>query len=378
MPDDAIPPKPLTYHAFALWRFLAALIIMFYHFVHLSDDWRTWVPWLENMLPLLDLFFMVSGFLIYERYQSRLGNMKSFMVFLYKRLARLYPLHLITTLFFVALGVVWEAGLIRAENGPVLFDWSALPANFLLLQAWGTTEWLSFNFPSWSLSAEWLCYLLMPLVVLVATRSGIAGLIFGAVLAYMIALFVIAQGWSPAQSVAEMKNWGAFRAVGSFFIGAALVRIVHLTTFKMGSHLAGQISMAFTVWLMFQPAAYGLVLTALAATLWLAALAERDNPHGMAWMRPGLPVLAVSFGIYLWHPVLEAIYLKGIWRIIEPIVDFRIDWLFIPAAISTIVVALVSHVLFEKPIGDWLIDRLHGRKIRHALAARSALMEGGR
>ncbi|WP_114388893.1 acyltransferase family protein [Notoacmeibacter marinus] len=374
----ASAPKPTIYHAFAVWRFVAALIVMMYHFVHLSDDWRIWVPWLENMMPLLDLFFMVSGFLIYERYRHHLGNLKSFGTFLYKRLARLYPLHLITTTFFVLLGLGWEAGLIRAENGPYLFDWSALPANLLLLQAWGTTEWLSFNFPSWSLSAEWLCYLLMPLVVFIAARSGIPGLIFGAVIAYLLALFVIAQGWSAAQSIAEMKSWGALRGLGSFFIGAALVRFVEISTFRMRSHLVGQFAMGITVWLMFQPVAYGYILAALGGTLWLAALAERDNPDGMAWLRPGLPLFAVSFGIYLWHPILEAFFLKGVWRIIEPIVDFRIDWLFIPAALGTIIVALVSHALLEKPTGDWLIDRLRGRKTRHALAARTALMEGGR
>lgn len=378
MNSTAATQKPIVYHAFAVWRFLAALIVMMYHFVHQSDDWHIWVPWLENMLPLLDLFFMVSGFLIYERYRDKLGNAKAFGIFLYKRLARLYPLHLITTLFFVALGLGWETGVIRAENGPYLFDWSALPANLLLVQAWGTTEWLSFNFPSWSLSAEWMCYLLMPLVIAVGARKGITGLIGGAVIAYLIALFIIGQGWSTAQSIAEMKTWGAMRAVGSFFIGAALVHLVQLSTFRMRSHLAGQIAMAETIWLMFQPVGYGFVLAALAGTLWLAALAERDNPNGMAWLRPGLPIFAVSFGVYLWHPILEAFFLKGVWRIVEPVVDLRIDWLFIPAAIGTIIVALVSHIVFEKPVGDWLIDRLRGGKTRHALAADTALMEGGR
>lgn len=377
MPEHPVTQKLLTYHAFALWRFLAALVIMFYHFVHLSESWTFWVPWLEHMLPLLDLFFMVSGFLIYQRYRSRLTTKREYGLFLFKRLARLYPLHLITTLVFVLLGVGWEAGLIRAENGPILFDWSALPANLLLVQAWGTTEWMSFNFPSWSLSAEWMCYLSMPLVVFLAARGGIALLTAGAVCAFIVAQFIILQGWSPAESIADMKIWGAFRAVGSFCLGAAVVRLVEITRFRMRTHIAGQLAMAFTVWLMFQPVSYALVLAALAASLWLAALAERDNPAGLAWLRPALPVLAVSFGIYLWHPVLEAVYLKGLWRLLEPIADFPIDWLFIPAAVSTIAVALLSHALFEKPVGDRLISRIGERSGPRTRTARSALMESG-
>ncbi|MGL4268755.1 MAG: acyltransferase family protein, partial [Plesiomonas sp.] len=57
----------------------------------------------------------------------------------------------------------WGFTGIPAFQGP-FNHLSALPANVFLLQGLGRLS-LSWNFPGWSLSVEWLCYMLFPLII---------------------------------------------------------------------------------------------------------------------------------------------------------------------------------------------------------------------
>ena len=49
-----------------------------------------------------------------------------------------------------------------APSNPRWFDWSQLPAQVLLLQAWGVPGGQGWNAPTWTLSALIACYLLLP------------------------------------------------------------------------------------------------------------------------------------------------------------------------------------------------------------------------
>src|SRR6266576_3353967 len=52
----------------------------------------------------VDLFFVISGIVIAMIYQGRINDMRSYFGFVRKRLARLYPLHLATIVFYVIIG----------------------------------------------------------------------------------------------------------------------------------------------------------------------------------------------------------------------------------------------------------------------------------
>ena len=116
----------------------------------------------------VDLFFVVSGFVIARQYFGRVNDAASVGRFLWRRLARIYPLHLATLAFYLALAGALHFGAARTDN-PARYPLSDLPAQFLLLHAF-IGERLTFNFPSWSLSAEMFCYLLFPAVALIAQR----------------------------------------------------------------------------------------------------------------------------------------------------------------------------------------------------------------
>ena len=180
----------MQFRLFGFWRLFAAGLVMSYHYSHYApENSAVIIAWFEKMMPLLDMFFMISGFLIFQRYHDRIDTPKDYAGYLLKRFARLYPLHLMTTGFFILVAVALSLGLIHshgAADGASRYDWATLPANLALLQGWGVTDDLNFNYVSWSLSAEWFCYLMLPIIILASRRAGMFGLF--ALLACVIGL----------------------------------------------------------------------------------------------------------------------------------------------------------------------------------------------
>lgn len=124
-----------NYRLFGAWRLLAAMLVMAYHFSHHAPDPGAITTWFEHMLPLLDMFFIMSGFLIFEHYGGMKNDGQSYMRFLIKRLARLYPLHFATLSVFVLFAVAIRSGILNSEGADTRYNLMALPSNLLLLQA---------------------------------------------------------------------------------------------------------------------------------------------------------------------------------------------------------------------------------------------------
>ena len=350
----------MQYRIFGVWRLLAAFLVMAYHYCHYAPESReALIAWFERLMPLLDMFFMISGVLIYQRYSGRVLSWDGYKTYLIRRLARLYPLHLLTTGFFVLVGFAVMGGLVQsngADGGMERYDWSELPSNLLLTQAWGVSRALTFNYVSWSISAEWFCYLLLPLIAFADKKGGIAGmaLLLAAVLVALESL--TSAGIMPYESWMKASTWGAYRAFADFIIGAVIIR----------SALASEISLKspWPAWTLIFIACLGmqagwapyLSVFLIALALFLAAISEKNAPQRSAWLDVVAPLTAVSFGIYLWHPIFEAILISFVWRqYIEPsgLIGF-FPFLILPMAL-TCLTAWLSYALLEKRITNGIL-----------------------
>jgi peptidoglycan/LPS O-acetylase OafA/YrhL len=113
----------------------------------------------------VDFFFMLSGFVIWLNYQDKIaaGGWAAVPHYLARRVARIWPLHL-----FVLGGAIAFAGLLAltGRGDSEQFPWAELPLHLLMIHNWGLTSALSWNDPSWSISAEFGAYLLFPLIAL--------------------------------------------------------------------------------------------------------------------------------------------------------------------------------------------------------------------
>lgn len=348
-------PVRQTYRLFGVWRLLAAMLVMAYHFAHSAPNPGPVVEWFEHMLPLLDMFFIMSGFLIFEHYGRMENTGENYIRFLIKRLSRLYPLHLITLSFFVAFAVAVHAGLLHSEGAETRYDLSALPANLLLIQAWGVDSELTFNYVSWSLSAEWFAYLLFPVVLFAFARGRALGLalLVGVII---LALEVADHGATDKYDQwFNTKLWAAYRVAEDFSFGAFLCVVTRqLKVPPRCQWLAwGMLGIVFVA--MFSDASIFLTLALFGVAIVLAALADRSGKDETAWLEPIMPVATVSFGVYLWHPVIELFAYSLLWKRVIGVDDPAAFWLFMPfPVLVTIVVALVSARRFELPAGKWI------------------------
>lgn len=154
-------------------RGLAALAVaFFFHIHHLLGYYRTGpldglplFSWLHDYgFVLVDLFFVVSGFIFAYVYLPNGRLETDARTFAAARFARLYPLHLVTLL---AAAAVLAVGPSATAEG-CCNDAYHFALNLAMLQETGLNEGMSFNTPSWSISVEVLCYILFYLVAALA------------------------------------------------------------------------------------------------------------------------------------------------------------------------------------------------------------------
>lgn len=313
---------------------------------------------LYRLMPLMEMFFMISGFLIMMRYgETLVRESGSYRAFLIRRIARFYPLYLVTLLFFVIVACAVNFGIVGTDH-PGRYDWWSLPSNILLVQAWGFNDQLTFNYVSWCMSAEWFCYLALPVIVLAFRHGGYLGLTLLGVVMVLLLETGTGSGQIPFESWLEANTWGAYRAFADFTFGALIAVAVRDSRWTLRTHLPAWTMFALSIVAMLSQEGSYLILMLLGGSMYLAALAERNNPGGARWLKVLSPIGQVSFGIYLIHPVIETVFFSVLWRkIIEPtgMIGFYVYW-FVPMAL-TIVVAMLSARYFEGPAADWINAR---------------------
>jgi peptidoglycan/LPS O-acetylase OafA/YrhL len=124
----------------------------------------------RNGWASVDFFFILSGFVLMSAFETRLGASLSLRRFSIRRLARLYPLHLVTlALLFAIIAIGSLSG-----DGPLFAAAHGLPAllQCLTLTQGFTTNQLSWNFPSWSISIELWASLVFGLTLSLARRRS--------------------------------------------------------------------------------------------------------------------------------------------------------------------------------------------------------------
>jgi peptidoglycan/LPS O-acetylase OafA/YrhL len=141
---------------------------------------RTWEP----LLPLIrhgmlgvDLFFVLSGFVITLTYLDKLGprpSARGAVTFWWARICRIWPVHAVVTGLFG----IWMA--FKAFHGdpgvyqPVqpVADLPHWIEQMLMVQMWHRPfiEGSSWVGPAWSISAEWAAYVAFPVLALVLWR----------------------------------------------------------------------------------------------------------------------------------------------------------------------------------------------------------------
>jgi len=148
-------------------RGIAAWLVALYHVRLTLGGWlpESAIAALAKGYLAVDLFFLLSGFVLWLTYAERFqrDGSRFYVRFLWRRLARVWPLHLLILGAFVGYALLLT---IVGRPDQVNHPFYRLPLHILLVQNWGFTEQLRWNHPAWSISAEFAAYLLFPWIVI--------------------------------------------------------------------------------------------------------------------------------------------------------------------------------------------------------------------
>lgn len=157
-------------------RGLAALLVVFFHL-------PKWNPILEiglvnNGYLMVELFFVLSGFVIFNAYAEKIKTKKNLLRFQFLRLGRLYPIHLLFLFVFLGIEVAkYVASTKFGINSPnsIPFEtnnFSAFVKNIFLISSILPNQSLTYNIPAWSISVEFYTYLVFATSILLTRNNN--------------------------------------------------------------------------------------------------------------------------------------------------------------------------------------------------------------
>lgn len=208
------------------WRGVFALVIVFYHFMTMLEsplkDWR----WLHSGYLMVDVFFVLSGFVIAHAYADRLHSRHDAAAFMVRRFFRVWPLHALVLLGLVVLEPLkWymaaRVGVsTHSEAFTGMYAWEGLVASAFLVHSLGLFDMPVWNVPSWSISTEFYAYLVFAAAACLVGAAWLARL--AVVLVAGILLLFLQQG---VESMDITADQGFLRCLMGFFTGLLTYRL---------------------------------------------------------------------------------------------------------------------------------------------------------
>jgi peptidoglycan/LPS O-acetylase OafA/YrhL len=337
------------------YRFLAASLICLYHFNKANVlGLLSLSPLFENLRLGVDFFFVLSGFVIAKNYLGQVGTAKAYRRFMWRRFARLYPLHLLTLLIGIVGGLVVGHKSLQAGTNPEIFSSAAIWANLTLTHSFGFTNYGSFNIPSWSISAEMFVYLLFPLFAFLATRAP-AILNVALILAYVGITILIRNHLGLRDWTLTWYDWGALRAIPTFFAGILIAQTLS-TRWKdfspsiwwaHGAFLLALVPMHFEMRDEWSLAGFVLVVL-------LAAASEQNGAKSRLQNKAFVHLGNASYSLYMWHLPIKvaafAIFGRVFGTALLPMWGAAIV-----SYATALIVALLCYRYFEIPIRNAII-----------------------
>lgn len=341
--DRASDPSIRTFETLDGLRGVAAVAVVIWHLPG--------AKLLNSAYLAVDLFFILSGFVIAYRYEERLLSNFTGRRFLVMRLIRLYPLYLLGSL----IGALWKLWLVVGRHGGDvhrLFVWSKKLGRAILMlpDFWTHGLVYPFNIPAWSLFYE---------VIANAIYGFTARWTGNRVLAAIILLSAAALTWAVLvygnmRFTVKMPEFliGAFRASFGFYVGIALFRLREkglLPNWRMPPVLIAVLLLLLLAIPRSGPIAPWLTLAVVfVAFPLLVVLALANEPSGVVaklFSQLGL----LSFPLYAIHrPLISIIEHYGR--------AFHLPHQLISTIVVSVCLALswlaIQH--YDKPVRHWL------------------------
>lgn len=293
----------------------------------------------------VDIFFVISGFIMYFMMHDRFGQPGAPMDFLRRRLVRIVPLYWIfTSLMLVS---IIAAGSLINNNG---LDIGHIIASYAFIP-WARADGEMFPLLSlgWTLNYEMLFYAVFAVALCMRRTIGITVML--AAFAVLCALAV-----AVPDEIRLLKFWGN-GIVGEFLLGIGLAAI-YLKGFRLpGSVMAVMIvaGLVLAIWL-YQISAYEhvtrLITGGIPAILITSAVVLGPSAPASRWTKALALGGDASYALYLSHP-----FALKVFGVVAAKLGLPLLLIFGGGLVCAIVVSIGVHLGLEKPLGSWLSRR---------------------
>lgn len=240
-------------------RGVAALIVALYHLKIGADHFTL----IRNGYLFVDLFFVLSGFVMCASYARKINSYSDFQSFFIRRVGRLLPLLIFSTVVFIlasdlivfAKRIAFDHGYAGMLHHPGALSY-LIPSSFEILatltlaHSMGLFDHLILNTPSWSISVEFYTYLVFAAICYKARNKSHPSIFFSfSVIGLIISVLASAtiHGCLVKKGCLSLTyDFGFTRSLFSFFLGALAFRAGALTILqqKIGQ-IAGLLLLAF-------------------------------------------------------------------------------------------------------------------------------------
>jgi peptidoglycan/LPS O-acetylase OafA/YrhL len=342
------------------FRGLAAIGVAVFHFRWTHKELVA-TSFFDGAFTLLDCFFVLSGFMLAHVYLAKPTTVRAFV---WRRLARLYPLHLFAMLMFLGLQLV---KLVASQHG-VNTRHEAFESmnilnfldNILLLQSFGVLAHdVSWNYPSWTVSTELFATLLVYALVMRFGRGAlktICGTLIALTILYMVVFSVQPRDYGPDALI---------RCILAVALGC-LVQRAHANYQVIRGPLWGTVaevaaviaiiammrsSMAQSVWY--------LIVIGLAGAVYVFAAEAGLVSRALRTLRVN-DLGTVSYSMYLNHVLVGTVFSK-FYLVYAPnlgLTGAQSTALFLVLFVTLLVLySAVTYRLIEIPAREWLMQR---------------------
>lgn len=290
------------------------------------------------------IFLVLSGFVmthVYTKFRDKVTK-ESFADYFYKRIVRIYPLHLATLLAYVVL-IQW--GYVAASHNETSYTFIL---NALLIHAWGFVNEFSWNTLSWTISVELFAYFFFPFMVWTLFKLNkifSIATVIGAVIYLMDAPHLVLLQALGIDTTGLILGHGHYLAQFTmvFLSGVALYRVVKDTVngpvwisdalvVAGFSFLAYGCSLAYQPWLMIG-----------AISLIAGLLRDKGLGRIIFGNRASVFLGDISYSLYLTHFLLSIVLPKHV-----------VGLGLAEKVLSALVLATICYYLIEKPSRNYL------------------------
>ena len=297
------------FNALDLSRLIAAVAVLFWHYLHFTfprggtrapPNYIDYEPlhavfavFYDRGYLAVEYFWTVSGFVFAHVYFANAGARQRFWI---ARIARLWPLHLLTLVVVALLQVAFRNhDGVDLSYGPN--DTWHFVLNVFFVHYWGFRNMMTFNGPSWSLSVEILAYAAFWALLPLLRRRPLT-----------IALGMMFVAAVPAWLDPE---WKVATCLAHFFCGTAAYALLARTWQRPGLVLAGALGLLalaaldwryelpypqFPLWVV---GLFGLVV-------WIDRIDLADR------FAFGKRLGDASYGTYLWHFPIQLVMILAL------------------------------------------------------------------